>query len=1089
MGSLDRLDSLDEYFMLNSPPDSPQQATRPVQQSPQEHVQAPFEMYGGYYPGAGESIIAPQGNVKLSTSNISVDRSNALERNNSLGFGRMMPSAQRDIDEMLKLDDKELNLSELFLKSTHRTSLNENYQAKGALNGHDNDLHRTRSNSLSSSMLEENERNIVNKDGESTAQNGNNAQQLRKRDSNENNKNDIALDFDLDVEPTPLSEIKAKSEQRKRMREEGEASQQRNVQRRQQEKARTGDGLTTQKLDQHQYEQQRQNRQQHSSSYYPYGRSYQLPIPTMPPNSPPGTKVANPPLSDAVATAAALASVQGTEDTIASSTRASNVTYQQQGHTPPHSPPAHPTSHPHWQNSDGSQAGNIHSNHTNPTSHSPGAASQRHHPYHHQLRNHPQTGHRSPYPGTQHHLATPLAVGTMPPGTHPVPKLVGPYTTAQQGRGNSNSRRRGSSSTSHSSTCRSGGIKKAVAASAPPASYLPRRGDHTPREASAAHTKPKGALTEAAKQRRGYSGFHKPATSQTTNTYHHPLPSKFPNYSATASSSVRPPGTQYIKNSTTAPPPPPIAKRPAPAQSKTTQPPPALPYGNGAHHRGPTAVSSNHPPADTAYERKKQRAKDARVKLNESIERLHVAMGVAGTESKKRTELLRNFMKEAGREHENNTDHQAFQLMDSCVKTAESAKKWDRPNFVGSAATLIQCLNSQCEILMRELLEYQQQAKSPAERPGRPPPLTQGKISNENDEATLPSSSNGKPQDAIGEKRRSGDQDASEKRRRLDTSGQSEDEKKEASTAAADSNSRVSPDTCATICMPLGGQPVHLEESIMDLIASFLDPRSLVKCSSVCKNFRQKSGCFLKDETWTNLCLTRFGLLKTRQWQDMQSGDDEDMGTNSVDGRKAAMGGMGLYHAMSSANVMPSFQLNGRSHTFVGHGRLPNGEASAWLFLVERSNGETMRSVKRPPGVYKSLPVVELNMVIQNTGCFARTKNDIVAINDQRLTIDASTRRKGEELFEIDFDDKFTRRLLKLNGAEYSRGDNARLRGELATLPLFDSIILVAFIHAKRCSTTTKFLQRSNFLKVLLSVNSTTQALVVPISNQVEGFN
>ena len=85
---------------------------------------------------------------------------------------------------------------------------------------------------------------------------------------------------------------------------------------------------------------------------------------------------------------------------------------------------------------------------------------------------------------------------------------------------------------------------------------------------------------------------------------------------------------------------------------------------------------------------------------------------------------------------------------------------------------------------------------------------------------------------------------------------------------------------------------------------------------------------------------------------------------------------------------------------------------------------------------------------------------------------------------EIIWDDKFAKKLLNLDGSNHIKGDEERLQGELARLDLFESIVLVVFIHARRCSTTGKFLKRSNFLKLLLSVDGTTQALVIPISNQ-----
>lgn len=123
-------------------------------------------------------------------------------------------------------------------------------------------------------------------------------------------------------------------------------------------------------------------------------------------------------------------------------------------------------------------------------------------------------------------------------------------------------------------------------------------------------------------------------------------------------------------------------------------------------------------------------------------------MTVAGSDSKERSIYIAQLLEENGRSFDS-IDHQAFQ---NACKTAETAKKWDRPNFVGSAATLIQCLNSQCEALMKELsLLRQNQSRSEPQNSASPP-----KFSSESEEskkassATHPSSMNGQEQQSNG---------------------------------------------------------------------------------------------------------------------------------------------------------------------------------------------------------------------------------------------------------------------------------------------------------------------------------------------------
>ena len=102
--------------------------------------------------------------------------------------------------------------------------------------------------------------------------------------------------------------------------------------------------------------------------------------------------------------------------------------------------------------------------------------------------------------------------------------------------------------------------------------------------------------------------------------------------------------------------------------------------------------------AAEAYERKKQRAKDARVKLNEAIEELSIAIQLAGTQSEQRAAVFSD-------------DEKVRAHLQEGVNVAQSAKKWDRPGFVGSAAKLIHNLNAQSQCLLQKVVELQQQLK------------------------------------------------------------------------------------------------------------------------------------------------------------------------------------------------------------------------------------------------------------------------------------------------------------------------------------------------------------------------------------------
>ena len=80
-----------------------------------------------------------------------------------------------------------------------------------------------------------------------------------------------------------------------------------------------------------------------------------------------------------------------------------------------------------------------------------------------------------------------------------------------------------------------------------------------------------------------------------------------------------------------------------------------------------------------AYERKKQRAKDARVKLNDAIERLSIAMSLAGSQSKQRSHLL------GARISKTEQRSKSLEINEECVKLAEQAKLCCYGGLVGTS--------------------------------------------------------------------------------------------------------------------------------------------------------------------------------------------------------------------------------------------------------------------------------------------------------------------------------------------------------------------------------------------------------------------
>ena len=410
-----------------------------------------------------------------------------------------------------------------------------------------------------------------------------------------------------------------------------------------------------------------------------------------------------------------------------------------------------------------------------------------------------------------------------------------------------------------------------------------------------------------------------------------------------------------------------------------------------------------------AYERKKQRAKDSRIRLNEAIEKLSLSISVAGIESDRRKTT--------------NPDFQDFTLktMENCVKTSKDAKKWDRPSFIDTAATLIQQLHEQCEALEKEVHILKQEST----------PNKFQKLETHGEEITNDF-----------------------KKRKLDNFGSNQN----------------NTDYFYTIIN---------YDTVMLSLTSFLDPLSLTRCVRVSKYWAAIEQ-FRCDQIWGNLCVQRFGTDNVSTWI-------QDITKSLRAGQRLNM--LSIYRQMHEVNVPPPCDVGG--NVSLGEGNMKG--VSAWASMLERSNGETLRTVLTEPLYkmgnkknsneepysgkleYNSLPVVELRIVIQNTG-----NGGMVAIPDQVLSVDAGTRRKGEEMLEITTDERLTKNLFNLDGSPLNESNGARRVGGCVCLRLFDSVVLVAHIYARGCSTTYKFKKKANFTKVLVSVNGITVPVLIP---------
>jgi hypothetical protein len=467
----------------------------------------------------------------------------------------------------------------------------------------------------------------------------------------------------------------------------------------------------------------------------------------------------------------------------------------------------------------------------------------------------------------------------------------------------------------------------------------------------------------------------------------------------------------------------------------------------------------------SAYERKKQKAKDARIKLNESIERLAIAVSLAGSQSRHRIDQLEN--------HITMTEfrQKSIQVNKEGIDLADKAKKWDRPQFVGTAASVIQSLNAQCEALMAELSAMQKILDD------------NNLLEASNIYTNINTNINGIDTTAA---------------TTLSTTTTTTTTTNEMSTAATNHETNQDENHVSQSPHKRHEQPSDLpqnnqisnkrpridfkkeedspsdDEVVYGEIAKMLDPVSLCRCASVSKIWRQMRA-FQNEEIWLNLAVKRFGFYNVRQWSENlkeREDDEEKIISNKY-----------LYREMNASNLMPHFSQEGLS--LLGNGKI-QGRISGWVFLVERSNGETLRSVKRDPstaapggGSYQSRPVVELRIVIQNTGMGSQS----IIIKPQKIGVDISTRRRGGELEEIDWDERFKKVVRNIDGTiriPPTKKSNIDFQGDICGLELFETAVLEVHINAPGCSTISKFKQKSNFTKLLVSLDGTTVPMVIP---------
>eukprot|EP00563_Minutocellus_polymorphus_P007323 CAMPEP_0181028006 /NCGR_PEP_ID=MMETSP1070-20121207/4450_1 /TAXON_ID=265543 /ORGANISM="Minutocellus polymorphus, Strain NH13" /LENGTH=1109 /DNA_ID=CAMNT_0023105251 /DNA_START=257 /DNA_END=3586 /DNA_ORIENTATION=- len=608
----------------------------------------------------------------------------------------------------------------------------------------------------------------------------------------------------------------------------------------------------------------------------------------------------------------------------------------------------------------------------------------------------------------------------------------------------------------------------------PPYPPYPRPGAKTPynqtqqAKFAAAHSSTKVSLTEAAKKRSQFGfGSHHVVPSVPM-----PMPNSAIGRAGTATGAAgkvplvgnkRP----LLPSHPAAPRPPmPVPPHIAQQQAAAAAAAAALAHKNRVNKAlSNQAQMSSQTNSGPAYERKKQRAKDARIKLNEAIDHLSVAISLAGSQSTQRAQRLSSdamkppAVEEGGQDPIRTFRPKTVKIMETMGRTADQAKKWERPSFIGSAAEMVQGLNAQCEALMRELVVMNRLYREEVAKNGG---NEVNVVKQQKDEKlsvvpVVSEGSHGETSPTAGV-----------------TTGLAADTVESSPCKKRKLSSATSLDALSTVLQ---------EKLIRENFISFLDPNSLLQCRQVC-GFWGDDAMFGADDPWLDILLKRFGFANVRKWQDK---DDEEQEHNDPTS-------FALYRRMNEAVARPACLYEGNVR--LGHGSV-SGAIGAWATIVERSNGETLRSVRKQQsstnigGIsFASLPVIEVRLLLQNMG----VSDCSIVVPDQTLEVDASTRRRGETMSEITWDDRLSKKLIAADGTTTTVPSSARnaTKGpdvpEMFRLNLFESTVLVAYIYAKSCTTTTKFRRRANSIKMLVSIRGITTTLVVPFKKS-EGID
>mmetsp|Transcript_5899 Transcript_5899/g.5493 ORF Transcript_5899/g.5493 Transcript_5899/m.5493 type:complete len:530 (-) Transcript_5899:60-1649(-) len=478
---------------------------------------------------------------------------------------------------------------------------------------------------------------------------------------------------------------------------------------------------------------------------------------------------------------------------------------------------------------------------------------------------------------------------------------------------------------------------------------------------------------------------------------------------------------------------------------------------------------------EVSYENKKQKAKDNRAKLTSAIDKLEDAFRQARNGSEQR---LQNYQQH--QQLSSSPLSSSQNIMNDVAQTVILAHKWDRPSFIMSAADIVVKLNNQCQALMDDLIHLKKENDS-HNNINNLVEKQMTKIPEDND-----NSDDGK-QDYHEESHSSAIFTNKNKQvctiRTLQGNSISRDENDD--NPKLMENNDTNQIKMEDIIQSSNLTVVDIPNSIIKEIATYLDPKSLLRCRRVTKlwnDFDKIPDIFTDNALWLGLCNHRYGSSQVKKWTDTNTRhhNAENIGeTVGIQNHSAIT----MYRDMNSVNWKPSCAHN-EGDLCLGDAKMDYNNVptlSAWVTIIDRSNGETMRTVFAKLGFSEQIlliPVVEVRILLQNTGFSGQNKGSIL-IPEQALSV---TTDEGE-MFEIQSDERLIKRVI-MRGKDGSSSTVPTLPkndgGGLCYLDLYDVAELRFYIHAQSCLSTTKFVEKAKSLKLLVSILGNTVPFYVP---------